>query len=306
MFILRLWRAYIVSHKTLTLKDNFMSSYCYVCIELNAHSLVKSLLQLKEINKPHWFMPHLFESQPCEALFRQVRSFTSTYSTVANCTVKQILERITKIQLQNDITSTIGGIFKFTRLNSIKVNAKIIELPSIEEIKAEIERAKKDALKDAKLLGIVKKNAKNIDFSCKIQYADKCVSKKSKQKTGYYQDRSKRFRIQLDRVLLKNFSERFIVREIDETSGFVEIFHDEYTGKRIVVKKTSLVWLLRNEPVRLSSDRLERVKASLQSKKSNNIAAKKKQKIPATTYIKKPIGKNRKKIHFIAVGRKSK
>lgn len=127
MFILRLWRAYIVSHETLTLKNNYMSTYCYVCIELNVHSLVKSLLQLKEIIKPHWFMPHLFENQPCEALFRQVRSLTSTYSTVANCTVKQILKRIIKIQLQNDIKSTIGGIFEFSRLNSIKVNAQIID-----------------------------------------------------------------------------------------------------------------------------------------------------------------------------------
>lgn len=82
IFILRIWRGYILSTKELTLKDNYMTLNCLTCIELNAHGLVMMLIYLKENNLSHLFKPHLFNSQQCESLFRLIRSFTSTYSTV--------------------------------------------------------------------------------------------------------------------------------------------------------------------------------------------------------------------------------
>lgn len=47
VFFLRIWQSFIKSRKNTTLKHNFLSLNCFVCIELNAHSLVKCLLQ-------HW------------------------------------------------------------------------------------------------------------------------------------------------------------------------------------------------------------------------------------------------------------
>lgn len=44
VFILRIWRYYISEQPGLSLKDNFMSSLCYYCIELNAHSLVSMMM----------------------------------------------------------------------------------------------------------------------------------------------------------------------------------------------------------------------------------------------------------------------
>lgn len=79
VFMLRIWRTFVVSKKNLLLKNNFLGSNCYTCIEINAHSLVKCLIQLNNINKPHLFMPFKFESQACESLFRQIRSLTTTY-----------------------------------------------------------------------------------------------------------------------------------------------------------------------------------------------------------------------------------
>lgn len=80
-------------------------------------------------------------------------------------------------------------------------------------------------------------------------------------------------------VQLKNFADEFNDVDIDEKSGFVEVFSSP--DKRIVVKKTSLCWLLRSDSAKLSSDRLERVKGSKKfrvynlrtlSKKRNNIS----------------------------------
>lgn len=63
LFVIRLWREYVKSSPTFTLGNNFMSSNCFNCIELNAHSLVLILLYLEEKNMPQLFTPHLFNSQ---------------------------------------------------------------------------------------------------------------------------------------------------------------------------------------------------------------------------------------------------
>lgn len=98
LFLIRIWRQSVIEKPKYTLKKNFISANLYACIELNAHELVKCLLHLIEIDKPEYFRPFLFESQPCESTFRQFRSFTSTYSTVINCSLKESISRVSKIQ----------------------------------------------------------------------------------------------------------------------------------------------------------------------------------------------------------------
>lgn len=117
------------------------------------------------------FLTHLFGSQPCEALFRQIRSFTSTYSTVANCTVKEILARVSKIQLQND-TACNTSSFTFPRAKNIFESSKNLkfELPTDQEIYDEIEKSKSNAIKDAIQIGLIGKKIKksSLDVACKI------------------------------------------------------------------------------------------------------------------------------------------
>lgn len=138
----------MIAKKSLTLKKNFLTSYCYICIELNAHSLILILLYLRKVNESKLFMPLLYSSQPCESFYRQIRSFTSTYSTVANCTVKERLERINKIQLQNDISSDENSKFKFPKkLKSCdlqSLNSTEFSLPTHSEILKTIKEAKKN------------------------------------------------------------------------------------------------------------------------------------------------------------------
>lgn len=111
LFMLRLWRRFIQSKKGLTLKNNFLIQNCYSCVEINAHNLVRVILHLKENDMPEMFLPFLYSSQPCEAFFRQIRSFTSTFSTKANCSMKEICGRIDKIHLLNDITENTNFIY---------------------------------------------------------------------------------------------------------------------------------------------------------------------------------------------------
>lgn len=270
LFMLRIWRQSVISNKTLRLKQNFMTNNCFACIELNAHSLVHIILRLKQMNSPELFLPSFFSSQPCESTFRQVRSFTSTFSTKVNCTVKEFLERLTKIQLQNYITHHLSGVFEFPRLGFSSFPKNHFELPSKNQIREEIRECKQLAVKDAKKLGLLPANKLNL--SCGILPLR--LKKKHSNKTNseqLKQTKLPKFR----NTNLRNYSSHLKNEPVDERGPYVEVFSSP--GKRIVVKKTSLCWMLRNDCQKLSSDRLERVKASVASKKRQKIKSKRKQ-----------------------------
>lgn len=255
LFLLRIWRQYIVSNDELNLKDNFISMNCYSCIELNAHSLILLMLHLKDINMPHFFMTQLFESQPCENFFRQIRSFTSTYSTVVNCSVKEVLGRIKKLQLQNDISNRSD--FEFPRAKiatNVKSSESFLELPTQVEIIAKVEICKRKATQFAIKMGLTcKSKAKLLDFECPVPQI---------QPKEMTQDKNKIVSISpilLKPINLKNFAEKFDGLQIPENSPYVQVVCEG--SKEFVIKITSLCWLLRHESTKLSSDRVVRVKA---------------------------------------------
>lgn len=265
VFLLRMWRENILSDKRYNLKDNFLSSNCYSCIELNAHSLVLMLLYLKKINAPEWSYIHLTGSQQCERFFRQIRSFTTVYSTVANCSVKEILNRIGKIHFQNITIQDTSNNFVYPRFNPGKQNP-VYNLPSKSEIINVIEEAKINAVEIAQSLGVV--NKKNTDcLSCKIS---PYITKKCPKKT-INQNNSIIFARQLTMGMLRNIRLKHYSNKLshNEKSIYVEMkFND---GKQIVVKKSSLCWLLRQECQKLSTDRLLRVQTPIESSHEANI-----------------------------------
>lgn len=73
---------------------------------------------------------------------------------------------------------------------------------------------------------------------------------------------------------MKNYAAQVSQNDITETSPYVEIENEN----RLVVKKTSLVWYLRKDCQKLSSDRLLRV----QNPHSKNVRRRKKKKLKKT------------------------
>lgn len=67
--------------------------------------------------------------------------------------------------------------------------------------------------------------------------------------------------------MLNNFAHKFDNKNVEENSAYVEVYSNSNSCKRIVVKKCSFCWLLRNDYAKLSSDRLERVKVIARAKK---------------------------------------
>lgn len=263
VFVLRIWRNYIESSKRLTLEKNFLSNNCYTCIEINAHSLVLIMLNLQRNGQSHLFIPNLFESQACESIFRQIRSLVSVFCTVTNGSVRDIIDRINRIELQSEII--VSSEFKFPRLKKEYVSDEILhELPSKEQIISQIEHAKDDAIKIALRFKLIKDSQiSGYSFKCKLaplalkpkpksdDFLESTVENEPLQESSI----NKRL-IQPERLMLKNYADDFVDETIPENSPFVEI---SGCRNRKVVKKCSLVWMLRNEANKLSSDRLRRV-----------------------------------------------
>lgn len=265
LFIVRLWRKSLSPSQW---KSNFLTSNTYACVEQNAHSLVKILIYLKNIDSSHLFMPWLLNSQPCEHFFRLIRSLTTVFSRVANCSVKEILERINKIQLLGEISFDPHTSFLFPqRLKTAhRIQPIKCELPTQTEISEVIIKSKEKAINDAIRLGLLEEKGRNIHLKCEVLPLDKNKFLKNKmskiknvKKQSSPNDITKLSLTlrQLMTVALKNYSRKFIDKKVESTSSYTEI----YGGvNRIIVKKSSLVWLLRSDTYKLSSDRLERVK----------------------------------------------
>lgn len=326
VFLVRIWRHFVISHKNLTIKDNFLSIWSHTCIELNAHSMVHCLVNLRE--SPELFQPHLLDSQPCESTFRQIRSLSHVYSTVTNCTIKEVSDRMKKIQLQNDIISTSCPNYIFPKLKRMKDknDSKSIPLPSTREIYDEIERSRKSALSDAIKLGLITRaDGGSFNFECQVKpyvrpldenkiesnqkrmkiaklplkkklkrlccYKERCRMRNPRNIEWCSNHRNIEFKrkptseyerniLRLRSITLKNFADKFVGTTVEESSPYVEVYRGN--AKRTIVKKTSFCWLLRRDVERLSSDRLERVRARSNSvkskyrKKSKNFKRKKK------------------------------
>lgn len=182
---------------------------------------------------------------------------------IANCTVKEMVGRINKIQLQNDIA--LLSPFKFPR---VKVATEYDEdqnnsshmLPNVQDIKMVIKRSKEAAIEFALHIGLIK--AEDIQneqcFTCQVPLLKMKVERQSARTT---EDRSKKLLFR-NISKLKNFSEKFGNETVPDDSPYAEI--KCCAPKRYIVKKTSLCWLLRTDCAKLSSDRRIRVKQPIQ------------------------------------------
>lgn len=160
VFFLRIWKKWILKSKQYTVKNNFISQNCYISLELNAHSLlnlVKEFNIIPELDDAA-FTSWLFSSQVCEKLFRATRSMTSTFSTVVNFSIKDIINRINRISAINFILHDLNEEIIFPReakKQHFNEDTAKVKGTNVEEMKKSVETALKDALKTTTDLGMV-------------------------------------------------------------------------------------------------------------------------------------------------------
>ena len=97
---LRYWRHWL-QENGYKLDINFITLNAYMCVEINAHSLVLISRRLRENGTPHLFRPWHFGSQSCKSFFRLVRSLTSTESTQVNLSGKRFFSRSERADAAN-------------------------------------------------------------------------------------------------------------------------------------------------------------------------------------------------------------
>lgn len=159
IFLLRLWRQSINSQsqtiggQNVTESRNFVTTNTYNGIEINGHSLLSILNKCREKKTPHLFIPALMTSQPCEKYFRRTRSMTSTYSTIINYSMFEILHRAKRSLGVSTIMNEIDEYAQFPRKESKKVQHIPTSLPSEEEVFEVITLALNDARDDILSLG---------------------------------------------------------------------------------------------------------------------------------------------------------
>lgn len=100
VFFMRYWHQWIVLNSHYTLGNNFITLNAYMCIELNAHSLIIFLLTLQKVLPDGGFLPWLLGSQSCEKAFRAARSMSSIFSTVINFGMLGLLRRLHRMHVQ--------------------------------------------------------------------------------------------------------------------------------------------------------------------------------------------------------------
>lgn len=271
VFLVRIWRDFILKNSTLTLKNNFISSFCYHCIEQNAHSLVLMLLHLKKNKLTHLFLPYMFCSQPCESFYRQVRSLTTVNSTVVNFSVKEIIHRISRIQLLSDISNDKDSGFIFPEtLSSCNFSGPNFgegSFPTQDEIIKIIQKCKGEAVQKAVEVGLIETNVKSKDQTCvyrALPYKNKKKKDVDDEDLNQTFDDYDETHLKNISTQIKNYAAKFEKDSLIDTSSYVELY---INGKRHVFKKTSLCFVLSKESYKCSSDRKFRVRNPIKSNK---------------------------------------
>lgn len=261
VYFIRAWKKWILNTQTenssqYSIKENFITQNAFECIEINAYGLLHLIIKLREANKPHQFIPTLFNSQTCESAFRQFRSMTSTNWTKINFSLLELLHLVGRFELQTEIAHFKLPDVIFPRIQTQKSNYTIYELPNNEEMQTVLKQCQENALLDASSLGM---HVKEDDIN-KCDVRKGVLFDRRNQHLDNSDDETEEIN---EKILIKTTNFRDYSQSntsFDSSSRFIEMHEEDGTVKTIL--KSSLVWCLSDSKKKLSSDRLKRVQES--------------------------------------------
>ena len=280
VFSLRIWRFWLKCDNCYTLQRNCVSLNVYLCVEINAHSLILLILNSKEDDE---LITCLAGSQPCEWFFKGLRSFTPVGSTVVNCTVNGFVNsRCRKVDVHLRLMSQgeqDGIIFPRYEKHLDRVGGRGTaptkhSLPKWEAIFAEVERAKSDATAALVTLGVEVDGDEQYLFSANLpdstiqqqaatdedtDETDDCEEIQLLDEPEEEDDVDSHDIQVLDslkEVILKNYAVRFptdLSLKNLENGPFLQVTGP--AGETRIFKKSSLLWYYQTEFKKQSADR---------------------------------------------------
>lgn len=250
LFFIRVWRNFIKSSNRFTLKDNFLTSNAYMCLEINARNLIRLIKKFRDENHPERFLPGLFDSQGCENMFRLFRSMGTMQYTKINFSIYELMHMIGRIETQNEIAYIKLADKEIYFPNKRAGKTTIFNMPSDEEIDTIVANARKLAIENAAKLGMIDiNNIDEFEINSKINFDD--VEDDSDDCIENFIDEE----AEVDQMDVDEFNTDEMNVEVN--SRFV-VVRDENGIKRKIPKST-LIWMLTEPSERLSNDRLRRV-----------------------------------------------
>lgn len=269
-FFLRAWRKWLQKadlfageNKRYNLTDNFLTRNCYACVEINASNLISIVQTFRDKNLQNMFLPTLFNSQPCEEYFRQLRSMGTINFTKINFTLLQVFHLVSRVELLNECIyfklKNFDVCFPRNKINDVDLNQFV--LPSDNDIKCSIKRAEIDALADAAQLGMLV-NSDEVQH-CELENVDVFTNKRKRSCRENEDEVYKDF-------LNEKFPEctnlqSYSNEKLQSSNAFIEIMLEN--GEKKVLRTSTLLWLLTESNGILSNDRLRRVQGAKQPKK---------------------------------------
>lgn len=236
LYFIRCWRKWLKSKGDYSLDENFISENVYTCLEINAHNLIKLVQKLRSSSQENLFLPQLFASQPCEHIFRMMRSMGTQQYTKINFTLSELFHLVTRVELSQKISYSNDAI-EFPRVSKGVLSDHVEKLPSDLEIKQVLETAQKDALEKAACFGILF-NANDIQSS------------EMSQRNDSEDDGTRDSDYELVEEDTSDIS----------PSPFLDIIDPDGNARQI--RKSTFIWIHTEEKDKLSSDRLKRVQGS--------------------------------------------
>ena len=183
VFCLRYWRYWVSCDSVYSLGKHFLTLNAYLCAEINAHGVVMLLVRLSKDGTPNLFKPWLMSSQPCESYFKCARSFTPVGSTQLTFTLFDFLiHRCRKADAHIRLTglgSTENIVYprhnkNQERYGSLSTETYVCEtLPSVEEIKCEMEKARCNGKTEMEALGVCLADRDSLTFNFDPRLASK-------------------------------------------------------------------------------------------------------------------------------------
>lgn len=303
LYFLRIWRAWISSKENEhTLAENFVSRNMFLCVEINAHALVYLMRILRDNQQADLFIPSKFASQPCEYIFRQMRSTGTTNFTKINFTLYELQHMVSRVELLNKLAHSRNEI-RFPRIESKKLKEiRDVVLPNDQQIFDAMNKAFRDALENSAAFGMDSQEnvIKNFDVSLLTtligdrdtdqRYSSDASSEdyepyddvnvieqlfnveantsnpKMCMNPGVSQPETP-VNIQLDTLNQDSESPAATNPGVnhEKNKNFVEIINPD--GTLTNVRKSTIVWKLLENNGKLSSDRLKRVQGSSEPKR---------------------------------------
>lgn len=124
-------------------------------LELNAHALLAFMKYCIDNNTPEQFLISCLSSQPCEDLFRQLRSMAPVEQTIVNFNIKELSEKLKRLQMKTNIMYRHSNSINFPAMaRHHGPRVPVVSLPTIEEIKNTVKKAMDSARSELLSVGI--------------------------------------------------------------------------------------------------------------------------------------------------------